>query len=226
MTTKRGMTKWSVVGTAIVLGAMALGTVACGRGDGLRRLPRYVATSVQRDFPDCRGRHVRGRELGGGRYEVVDCGMNVVYACPRHAARWRGCELEQQQAQPVYAVVQQPQQQQGVVVVTAGGQATGQTATVLVPPPPQDTAGAQTPQQQATEATVRQWLDGNRGPILQCTQTQAALVEVVWTAEGVPTVALGGEMHGTPGEQCVVQALGSVQFQNTGGPGQVRHVIQ
>lgn len=222
MTKMRGMF-WSVVSTALVLGTMALGTVACGRGDGLRRLPRYVTTSARRDFPSCGRGAVRGRELGGGRYEMIDCGVQVVYACPRHAARWRGCELEQQ-AQPVYAVVQQPQPQQGVVVVTAGGQAE-QPATVLVPPPPQDPS-TQTPQQQATEATVRQWLDGNRAAILQCTQTQAALVEVTWTAEGIPSVMLGGEMHGTPGEQCVVQALGSVQFQNTGGAGQVRHVIQ
>lgn len=220
MKTTRGLIG-SWWGALLVLGAVALGTVACGRGDGLRRLPRYVTTSVHRDFPDCGRRDVRGRDLGGGRFEVVGCGMDIVYACPRHAARWRGCELEQQQ-QPAYAVVQQPMQQQpqgAVVVVTAGGQVEQQQQVLVTPQ-------AQTPQQQATEATVRQWLDGSRAQILACTQTQAALIEVTWDATGVPTIMLGGEMRGTPGENCVRQQLGAVQFQNTGGPGQVRHVIQ
>lgn len=203
----------------VCVGAViALGTIACGRGDGLRRPPRYVATSVNRDFPQCGRRDVVGQDLGGGRFRIVACGMDVVYACPAQAARWRGCNLEQQQMG--YAVVQ-PQQQQ-VTVVSAGGDQG--TATVLVPPPPQATA--QTPQQQATESTVRQWLDGNRATILACTQTQAALIEMTWTAQGVPTISLGGEMQGTPGEQCVRSQIGSVQFQNTDGPGQLRHVVQ
>lgn len=189
---------------------------ACGARSPYRVLPRNVRASVERDFPDCRGREVRGVDLGGSRYQVVACGLDVVYACA--ADRRRDCQMEGT----------------GVVAVSGGGEVPAayaqpqpQPVQVLQTTPTQtaEPAPAQ-PSREQVEQVIRTWLDTQRATILGCTQTQAALVEVQWTAEGAPTIALGGEMHGSPGETCVVQRLAGVQFQNVGTAGELRHVIQ
>lgn len=101
----------------------------CGASDGLESLPRYVARSMQRDFPECDRRDARGIDLGGGRYRVVSCDMDVVYVCPTAHARWRGCQLDQQ---GVYAVVQ-PEAQSGHSVVVVEEQS---AAPVVITPVP------------------------------------------------------------------------------------------
>ena len=236
------------VGLAVAMAALAIGTACGGR---YRGLPRNVRESVHRDYPDCRGRHVRGEDLGGGRYHVVACGLDVVYACATGPhSRWQGCQMEGNGV-----VVAGGGQPIGVVVVTSGREVppayaqaqpqplvlqtqpaeaqTVQTQTQPAQTQPAQTQPAQPAQQAAAqpsteqvEGVIRQWLDSQRATILGCTQTQAALVEVAWTDAGVPTIALGGEMHGSPGEGCVAQQLAGVQFQNVGRAGQLRHVIQ
>ena len=227
------------VGLAVALAAFAIVITACGAGRRYRVLPRNVRESVHRDYPDCRGRHVRGENLGGGRYRVVACGLDVVYACATGPhSRWRGCQMEGSGvvvagAQPVGVVVvtttggEVPPaytQPQVMVLETQPAPAQSQPPTVQAEAAPQQPAAA--PSSEQVEGVIRQWLDSQRATILGCTQTQAALVEVSWTDAGVPTVALGGEMHGSPGESCVAQQLAGVQFQNVGRAGQLRHVIQ
>ncbi|UJR85423.1 hypothetical protein [Sandaracinus amylolyticus] len=199
------------------LAMVVIATVsACGARSPYRVLPRNVRESVQRDFPDCRGRDVRGLDLGGSRYQVVACGLDLVYACA--ADRRRDCQIEGT----------------GVVAVSGGGEVPAAYAqpqpqpmpVLQTTPTPTAQPTTTTPSREQVEQVIRAWLDTQRGAILGCTQTQAALVEVQWTAEGTPTIALGGEMHGSPGETCVVQHLAGVQFQNVGAAGELRHVIQ
>lgn len=114
----------------LVAAAVSLGA-GCGASDGLQSLPRYVARSMQRDFPECDRRDVRGIDLGGGRYRVVSCDMDVVYVCPTAHARWRGCQLDQQ---GVYAVVQ-PEGQTGQSLVVVEEES---AAPVVITPVPQN----------------------------------------------------------------------------------------
>jgi hypothetical protein len=225
----------SGIGLAVVIAALTLG-VGCGRRSQYRTLPRNVRESVHRDYPDCRGRDMRGADLGDGRYRVVACGLDVIYECSAGPhSRWRTCHLAggAPGASVVYASggeVPLAYQQPAPAAPTA-------TAVVTVDPmapPPQPAAPtpsaaaptAPTPGGEQVELALRGWLDTQRATILGCTGTPAALVEVAWTADGVPTIALGGEMHGTPAEACVVRSLPRVQLQNAGGPGALRHVIQ
>lgn len=214
---------------AAIAVAVAIVAVACGAAqyEG-RTLPRNVRSAVQRDFPGCGGRHVRGEHLGGGRFHVLSCGLNVVYQCRR--GRWGGCQLEQQMvvatAQPQAAgtVVVMGTAPQGGLVITETQPA--QQGQVVQAQPAQAQPVAPTPEDDPVAIAVRGWLDAQRATILGCTQTQAALIEATWSAQGAIAVQLGGEMHGTPGEQCVVQHLSGVQLQNVTTAGTVRHVIQ
>ncbi len=227
---------------ATVFGAVVLSflAIACGhrgpRTASYPVLPRNVRESVHRDYRHCAGRDVRGMDLGNGQYRVLACGLDVVYACPigRHS-RWQTCQqagggMAMVGAQPVTGGAT-------VTVYTVDGSGsvatTAQPAVVATPAPApatvQPTAPATTgpvPTPEQVEAGVRQWIDSQRASILACTQTQAALVEVSWTTTGTPSVALGGELHGTPGEGCVATALSGVQFNSGGQAGALRHVVQ
>lgn len=231
-------TRWMmIVGLTLSL------ATACGARDGFTaRLPRNVRESAHRDFPEqCRGRGIRGRELGGGRFEIVcqDAAVHVVYACP--GSRWGSCVVEQTSGGMVAIG---PQPQQPVLVQVTGGVAMQPGTTVQVTSAPSYTTdGTGQPVAQAAvqptaqpagpaptmaqiEAGIHGWIDSNRAAILACTQTPAALVDVSWTAQGVPAVALGGEMHGTAGEPCVQQTLANVVFSVGGQAGAIRHVVQ
>jgi len=226
---------------------VAATAIACGGGYPL--LPRNVREAVHRDHPSCRGRHIRGLDLGDGRYQVLGCDLNVVYVCPTGPhSRWRTCAPEQTAGG--YAVATAPAQP--VTIVVTGGAQGPQTiqsypaqpapAPYQAQPAPAQAAPAQAAPAQAApaqaapatavptaeqiEAGVGQWIDSHRAEILSCTGTPAALVEVSWDATGIPVVALGGEMHGSAGEPCVAQALSGVQLNVGGQPGSVRHVVQ
>ena len=223
------------VGVAMVV----VTAIACGGRYPL--LPRNVRESVHRDHPTCRGRHIRGVDLGGGRYQVLGCDLNVVYVCPTGPhSRWQSCMPEQTAGG--YAVATAPAQP--VTIVVTGGvqgpqtiqsypaqpaQAQAQPPQAYAAPqaeaaPQAQAAGVPTPEQ--IEAGVGQWIDSHRAEILACTGTPAALVEVAWDATGIPAVTLGGEMRGSQGEPCVAGVLSGVQLNVAGQPGSVRHVVQ
>lgn len=211
---------------------------ACGPSvsDGMTaRLPRNLRESVHRDHPTCRGRGIRGREIGPGQWEIDVCGAALAYyVCPTGPqSRWRRC-TQQPATSGGQVVAAQPQPT--YVVVTGGAQGTQTIVAAAAPaaaapaptsaPAPSASPPAAAPTMEQIEAAVRQWLDSHRAEILACTRTAAALVEVRWNAQGVPSVALGGEMHGSAGEPCVVQALSGVQFAVAGQAGAIRHVVQ
>jgi hypothetical protein len=211
------------VGIAVV----GITAIACAR---YPVLPRNVRESVHRDHPSCGGRHIRGLDLGGGRYQVLGCDLNVVYVCPTGPhSRWRACMPEQTAGG--YAAATSPAQP--VTIVVTGGVQGPQTiqsypaqpAPQAAPPPAPAQAWA-APTAEQIEAGVGQWIDSHRAEILACTGTPAALVEVTWDATGIPAVALGGEMRGSPGEPCVAQVLSGVQLNVAGQPGSIRHVVQ
>ena len=242
--------------TVLVLSLVAFALTAChrrgGRPDartGLALMPRVVRESVHRDYAYCGGRDVRGIAMGNGQYRIVACGLDVVYQCPvgRHS-RWRRCDrvgtvaaatVPASYAQPAPAPAAASGGTVTVITVTgsAGGQvyttdgSAGATATATAPAATAPAATAPTtsapaPTREQVETGIRGWLDSQRTAILSCTQTEAALVDVAWTAEGTPGIALGGELHSTAGEQCVVAALGGVRFNTGGTEGTLRHVIQ
>lgn len=236
-----GGARW--VGIALV----AVTAVACGSRYPL--LPRHVRNAVHRDHPTCRGRHIRGLELGGERYQVLGCDLNVVYVCPSGPhSRWGTCVPEPTAggyaaatapAQPVTIVVtggaQGPQTIQSYPAQPAQPAYPAQAEPAQTYPPAQPAQAypaqqppaayaAPTPEQ--IEAGVAQWIDSHRAEILACTGTAAALVEVTWDATGIPVVALGGEMRGSAGEPCVAGVLSGVQLAVAGQPGSVRHVVQ
>ena len=167
------------VGVAMVV----VTAIACGGRYPL--LPRNVRESVHRDHPTCRGRHIRGVDLGGGRYQVLGCDLNVVYVCPTGPhSRWQSCMPEQTAggyavatapAQPVTIVVtggvQGPQTIQSYPAQPAQAQAQPPQAQAYAAPQAQ-AAGVPTPEQ--IEAGVGQWIDSHRAEILACTGTPAA----------------------------------------------------
>lgn len=219
------------------IAVLAIASIACG-SRGPRVLPRTVRLSVQRDYPDCRGRDIRGYELGSHRYQVTGCGLDVVYLCP---GRRRPCVPEQ--AAGAYVVAAPPSAAIGVIVVTGGasGPETIQTYPAQYPAgtasagataaatasagPTSSPAPASAPSREQIEAGIGAWIDTHASEILQCTGTQAALIEVRWDASGAPAIALGGEMHGSPGEPCVQRVLSGVQLNVGGQAGSVRHVV-
>jgi len=210
---------------------LALLVVGCG---GSRGMPRALSASIARDYPGCVGVPMRAVVLDPMHYEVLGCGIDVVYTCPR-GARGRAAACGQVGPMGGGPAAAQP------YVLVQGGTSGAET----IPPPPPAYVGAAAPAPAAPvqptaqvtveappptmdqiEAAVAQWLDQNRAAILGCTRTPAALVEVSWTAAGATSITLGGEMHGSPGEPCVVQALGSVRLHVGGQAGQTRHVVQ
>jgi hypothetical protein len=74
-------------------------------------------------------------------------------------------------------------------------------------------------------APLRAWLDAQRDAILTCTERTSVAVTARWDATGTVTVALGGELAGTPAEGCVRSAVGAQQVP-AGAAGEVRHLVR
>lgn len=72
---------------------------------------------------------------------------------------------------------------------------------------------------------LRTWLDGQRDAILACTQRTNVVVTARWDATGTVTVALVGDLAGTPAEGCVRSAVGA-QHVTAGAAGEVRHLVR
>jgi len=226
--------------SALVVALASVASAACGsRSTQVEYpvLPRNVRESVHRDHPDCRGREIRGLDLGNGYYRVLACGLDVVYVCPVGPhSRWRPCYPDTRGGAATAAGSSQPT---SVIIVTPN--ATSDTASAAQGTQSAGVAGASSsgpiagggdattspvPTREEVEIAIRQWLDANRATILGCTGTAAAVVEVRWNAHGTPTIRLEGSLHRTPGERCVIQALSNAQFQVGGQAGRIQHVVQ
>lgn len=72
---------------------------------------------------------------------------------------------------------------------------------------------------------LRAWLDTQRDAILACAERTTVVVTARWDAAGTVTVALGGELAGTPAEGCVRSAVGA-QHVPGGAAGEVRHLVR
>jgi len=74
-------------------------------------------------------------------------------------------------------------------------------------------------------APLRIWLDGQRDGILACTQSTNVVVVARWDAGGAVTVALVGDLAGTPAEGCVRSAVGA-QHLAASAAGEMRHLVR
>lgn len=78
----------------------------------------------------------------------------------------------------------------------------------------------------ADDATrLRTWLDAQREAILACTERTTVVVTARWDASGAVSVALVGDLAGTPAEGCVRSAVGWQRV--TPSPaGELRHLVR
>ncbi len=77
----------------------------------------------------------------------------------------------------------------------------------------------------ADNAPLRTWLDTQRDAILTCTARTTVAVTARWDATGTVTLALGGDLAGTPAEGCVRSAVGA-QHVPAGAAGEVLHLVR
>lgn len=72
---------------------------------------------------------------------------------------------------------------------------------------------------------LRTWLDAQRDAILTCTERANVAVTARWDETGTVTVALGGDLAGTPADGCVRSAVGA-QHVAAGTAGELRHLVR
>jgi hypothetical protein len=88
------------------------------------------------------------------------------------------------------------------------------------------TAAAEPAPPSAAERALRAALDARREDALACASRDRLVVSATWTASGEVSLALSGDLAGSPEEGCVRAALGDLRAEGVTAPGTILHLLR